>query len=117
MVPLFFLPLGAWLVGSNTLVLSTCGFKVAFGLPCVSCGSTRATLHLFDGDFWTALTFQPMTMLIYTLLTGWGLLSLWALLTRRSVSIDLSKREDMTVKLSLVFVPLINWSYLVWAGI
>lgn len=117
MIPLFLLPLGAWLVETKTLELSTCGFKRMFGLPCVSCGSTRATVHLLHGDLFTAISFQPMTMMIYLLLLVWGGLSLWAFTKRRSLHLELSKREDFLVKASLVAVPVVNWFYLVAMGI
>jgi len=117
MVPLFGLPFGAWLIESGTFELSECGFKRAFDLPCLSCGSTRATIHLFHGEFLTALSFQPMTMLVYSILLTWGSLSLWAFATNRALHIDLSKAEDIGLKLALLFVPLANWGYLVQAGI
>ena len=114
---LFFLPLGAWLIESGLLTLSECGFKRAFALPCLSCGSTRATIHLLHGDFLTALAFQPLTITIYALLLVWGAVSLWATARRRSVRLRLNKREDIAAKLSLLVLPLANWAYLVSAGI
>lgn len=117
MIPLFGLPFGAWLIETETLELSMCGFKQAFGLPCISCGSTRATVHLLHGNWLTAISFQPMTMLIYALLAFWGVLSLWAFITRRSLHIDLSKREDIAIKASLIALPIMNWGYLVAMGI
>lgn len=117
MVPLFFLPLGAWLIESGNLTLSQCGLKTLAGIPCVSCGSTRATIHLLHGDFATALYYQPMTMLIYAMLLTWGTLSLGALVKRRSLHLDLSRREDLAIKLTLVAIPLANWAYLIGNGI
>ena len=117
MTPLFALPLGAWLVESKTLVLSQCGFKTMFDLPCISCGSTRATVHLLHGNLLEAIAFQPMTMLIYVFLLSWGAASLWALVKRKSLHLDLSKREDFILKASLVALPIVNWSYLVAAGV
>lgn len=117
MTPLFGLPLGAWLVETDTISLGKCGFKTAFGLPCISCGSTRATLHLLHGDFLGALAFQPLTLTLYLLLVIWGLTSLWALLRRRSVRLSFSEREEFWLKVGLVAVPLMNWSYLIAAGV
>lgn len=114
---LFFLPLGAWLVETQTIELTQCGFKRMFDLPCFSCGSTRATIHFLHGRVFTALAFQPLTLLIYVLLLVWGAFSGWALATRRSVRLRLGKREDIAVKLGLIALPLINWVYLWAAGI
>ncbi len=117
MAPLFMLPLGAWLIETKTLDLSECGFKRMFDLPCLSCGSTRATVHLLHGDLLTAISFQPMTMMIYALLVVWGSVSLWALFARRSLHLDLSKRQDFAMKASFVAIPIMNWFYLVAMGI
>jgi hypothetical protein len=117
MLPLFGLPLGAWAVEQSHVVFSTCGMKRAFDLPCLSCGSTRATLHLFNGDIVTALTFQPMMMALYVLVLSWGLVSLFFFARNERVTIDLTRREDLTFKATLLLVPLLNWAYLIWAGI
>ena len=117
MLPLFFLPLGAYLVGSGALNLGTCGFKVIMGLPCLTCGSTRATMYLFQGNVLEALHHQPMMMLIYMVLTSWGLVSLWAFFARKSVRLKLTDRQDLLLKIALVGIPLSNWTYLVFAGI
>ena len=117
MLPLFALPLGAWLVETGTLNLSMCGFKRAFDLPCLSCGSTRATVNLLHGNFGTALYYQPMTMMLYMLLILWGSLSIWALLKGHRLHLDMSKREDFAVKAAFVAIPIVNWGYLVSMGI
>lgn len=117
MTPLFALPLGAWLVETKTLELSECGFKKMADLPCISCGSTRATVNLLHGNFLEAIAFQPMTMLVYLFLIGWGCASLWALANRKALHLDLSKREDFALKATLVAMPIVNWGYLVAAGI
>ena len=115
--PLFWLPLGAWLVETKTIELAQCGLKRLFDTPCASCGSTRATVHLFHGNVETAFTFQPLMMTLYLFIAGWGMLSLWALVTDNSLELDLSRREDIAAKVSLVALPVINWAYLIHAGI
>lgn len=114
---LFFLPLGAWLIETELLTLSQCGFKRAFDLPCLSCGSTRATIHLLHGELFTAIAFQPLTLFIYALLLVWGGISFWALIRRRAVRLQLTKTEDVLAKVSLLVLPLLNWAYLVSAGV
>lgn len=117
MVPLFGLPLGAWLVETGRFEFTRCGFKQMFELPCLSCGSTRATVHLLHGDLFTAISFQPLTLMVYAMLVVWGCLSLWGFLSRRSINFRLSKAEDVAFKVSLVVAPLMNWAYLIAAGI
>ncbi len=117
MLPLFILPLLGHYVGNGSINLGTCAMKVATGLPCLTCGSTRATMLLFDGHVLDALTFQPMMMFIYLFLTIWGSISLWAFVTRKRVKIKLTDREDFVLKALLVGIPITNWFYLVNAGI
>ncbi len=114
---LFFLPLGAYYIETGAFQFSECGFKRMFDLPCFSCGSTRATIHLLHGDVVTAVRFQPLTMLIYSILMTWGAISGWALWRRVSIRPKFGKREDIAVKLTLVALPILNWVYLWWAGI
>lgn len=114
---LLFLPVGAHLVESGRVQLSTCGMKQAFDLPCFSCGSTRATIALLHGELGRALLTQPLTMLIYSLVAVWGAVSLWALATHRSVRLELNRRERIVATVLLVSLPFLNWAYLYQAGI
>lgn len=114
---LFFLPLGAWLVETQTIELSQCGLKSAFGIPCFSCGSTRATMLLLGGDVLGAIAMQPLTMLIFALILAWGVISGAAFLRGRSVRLKLGRREGLFAKLAIVALPLVNWVYLYANGI
>lgn len=117
MLPLFALPLGAWLVQTGTITLPTCGLKAAFNLPCLSCGATRATLNLLHGDLLTAIAYQPMIILIYVLLLGWGAVSTWALIKGHSINFDMTRAQTWAVRSLFVIIPIANWTYLVHAGI
>lgn len=117
MTPLFALPLGAWAIEQSHVVFATCGMKRAFDMPCLSCGSTRATLHLFNGDVLSALAMQPMMMSLYVLLLIWGGISLYFFARNKRVVIDLTRKEDIAFKATLLLVPLLNWAYLIFAGI
>ena len=117
MLPLFVLPLLGHYVGNGAINLGTCAVKIMAGLPCLTCGSTRATMLLFDGHILDAISFQPMMMFIYVLVAFWGSISLWAFLRRKRVRIKLTDREDFVLKALLVGIPISNWFYLVSAGI
>ena len=117
MLPVLLLPLGAWLVESGSLVLRGCGMKKALGMPCLSCGSTRATLNLLHGNVLEALLFQPMMIGIYALFAIWGMVSLASFVVGRRLVIELDDREDLAFKIVVVTVPFLNWIYLVAMGI
>ena len=115
--PLSLLPLGAWVIESGAFTPGICGFKQFLGIPCLTCGATRATVHLFHLELWEAVRFQPLIIMLYLALFAWSIVSLWALATRHSVRMELTEREDLVLKIGLVSLPLLNWIYLWMAGI
>lgn len=117
MALLFALPMGAFLVQSETIDLGTCSMKAFVGIPCLSCGSTRATMTLLAGDLIKALKLQPLMISIYFSITIWGLMSFYTFLKNRKLVLDLTKREDLIFKISLVTLPLLNWAYLIATGV
>lgn len=46
--------------GSQKISLSICALKNISGYPCVTCGSTRAVLLFFKGDFAAAFLMNPI---------------------------------------------------------
>lgn len=117
MAPLCLLPLCAWLVEHGWIEFGECGLKMLLGLPCFTCGATRATVALTDGDIAGAIGFQPLIVLIYAVLTIWGLVSFGTFLADRRVVISLSNLEKTALKASILAAPFVNWAYLIAAGI
>jgi hypothetical protein len=114
---LFFMPLTAALVERNLVALGSCGVKEVLGVPCLTCGSTRATLELMSGHVLDALSLQPLMISLYLVLGAWGTTSFCAFLAGRSIDLTWTVQESRWLKVSLVFVPLINWWYLLEMGI
>jgi hypothetical protein len=114
---LFVLPAGAWLVQTGWVHFGTCGMKSAVGLPCLTCGATRATIHLFHGNLGQALAFQPLMMTVYAGILIWGIVSLAGFLTDRDIRVKLNGWENTAFKIFLIGAPFLNWAYLIWAGI
>lgn len=58
------------------LGLTPCGFLVAFGRPCLTCGMTTAFAFAADGSFLAAARAQPVGLLIALLAAAvfWGAL-------------------------------------------
>ena len=48
--------------------LSVCIIKSTTGIPCPSCGTTRSTLELFKGHLLNALYYNPLGLLIASIL-------------------------------------------------
>jgi hypothetical protein len=117
MLPLFALPLGGWMVQQPWGNLGTCALKATVGLPCLSCGATRATIRLLYGDVAGAISLQPMIMAVYAALALWGLVSFGLFVRDKRAKIHLNATESKIFKISLIVVPLVNWAYLIVVGI
>lgn len=61
--------------------LPECGFVLATGLPCATCGCTTAFAHAADGSLLTSLITQPfgailaLSLAMMTLIAGWSAVS------------------------------------------
>lgn len=116
-VPLWFLPLGAWLVQTGWMAFGTCGMKKLVGLPCLMCGATRATVHLLYGDVVSALAMQPFVTVAWMLLAVWGGAAWVAFQFDRIVSVSLSRTGRRLLAVAFIVGPLVNWAYLIQAGV
>lgn len=105
-----------WLGGS------ICPLKLSTGLPCPSCGSTRAVLALLSGHLKEAFIINPMGILTYFLgcLAALTILSDW--LTGRSVlfqKFQWAERKLLVKPYAYFFIVLImmNWIWNITKGI
>jgi hypothetical protein len=53
---------------TNQPKISTCIFKLITGFPCPSCGTTRATIQVFHGNFNKAILLNPFGIIVSLLL-------------------------------------------------
>lgn len=90
---------------------SLCHVRSITGLPCATCGGTRAAAFLFQGDLVAALRLNPIVTL--ALITGGMILSL-RFLTGRQVVLDLERRGWRLITALLVAAVGINWAYVAW---
>lgn len=117
MTPLFALPLGAWLIARGWIAVGPCSMKTLVGLPCPTCGATRATLHLLGGDLAAAFALQPLVVTCYAALAIWGTLSFIAFGTDRRIRAEGSPTARRVAALLLFALPAANWTYLVATGV
>ena len=69
-------------IGTHTQMgLPECGFVLATGLPCATCGCTTAFAHAAEGSLLTSLITQPfgavlaLSLAMVTLIAGWSAVS------------------------------------------
>lgn len=58
----------AWLLGNYLGIIrfTTCPMKNITGLPCPSCGVTRASMKILHGDIWQGICLNPNCLLLFT---------------------------------------------------
>jgi hypothetical protein len=53
------------------LPFEVCGFQWLTGLPCPTCGLTRALCHALHGHWARSLSYHPAGLLVAAVLVGW----------------------------------------------
>jgi hypothetical protein len=118
-------PIGAWLAGSaglgallvrllglDRLPFPVCTFKALTGLPCMSCGSTRAFGLLGRLDLAGALRMQPLATLAALAILLWGLVDLALRFRRRALRLECTHRQALWLTWIALGLVLVNWAYL-----
>ncbi len=100
----------------DRIPLTLCVFKGLTGLPCPTCGSTRALGRLFALDFEGALAMNPLTTLVAVLVAAWALLDLALLPRGRAVALEVGKPLAFALRVGALVLFLANWIYLIAAG-
>lgn len=94
-------------------ILPSCAFKGLTGMPCPTCGFTRAAVALSRGSLTTAISMNPLLsiLVIAALLAGAYSAITFAFRMKR-VRISLDRREGNAVRAAAVLLFFLNWLYL-----
>jgi hypothetical protein len=92
----------------------TCIFKKIAGIPCPSCGSTRAMLLLARGDVYGSLMMNPLAMLSAAIMVAAPLWMGYDLASNKQTLLNSYKKIELTVRVKWISVLLIilvmaNW--------
>jgi uncharacterized protein DUF2752 len=98
------------------LPVAFCAFKAVTGLPCLTCGTTRAFGRFFALDFRGAVAMNPLAATVALALVPWGLADLALIGRGRAVALEISPRLAPLVRVSAVALLAANWAYLIAAG-
>lgn len=105
------------LFGLDALPLPLCVFKAVTGLPCFTCGSTRAVARLVRLDLAGAFAWNPLVVSAAFVVAAWALADL-ALATRgRALAVSVPPPVARVLRVLAVLAVLANWVYLVRAGV
>lgn len=104
-------PLGPWLAG----LLWSCPFKEWTGIPCPSCGLTRAALALARLEPWHALTHYPLQTVAWLVFLGGGLMAGTLALFNRPL--PRLGPWPLWTQILLFLAVLANWAYSIATGV
>ena len=90
--------------------VALCHFKRFTGVPCPTCGGTRAALRAGEGDLWGSFLANP---LLFTLLIGLTIVVALRFLGGRRLDLGLTATERRAGWLVLAALVLVNWAYVI----
>jgi hypothetical protein len=100
----------------DRLKLPLCYVKALTGLPCPTCGSTRAAGRLFELDLAGAFAMNPLATLAACAIVAWAASDVVMLPRRRALGIEVAPRTATALRIGVVAAVLLNWAYLLAAG-
>ena len=100
----------------SQLPVSFCFFKAMTGLPCMTCGTTRAVARLAALDPAGAIAMNPLATLAGLAVVPWGIADLVLLARGRALALEVSGGAARLLRLGAVAAVLVNWAYLLVAG-
>ena len=91
-----------------------CTFLAVTGLPCFTCGATRAAMALLQADFSAAWLFNPLVFIVLCGLAVFDVYAAAVLITRAPrLRISMTNRSTSRVVAAVAgFAALLNWGYL-----
>lgn len=92
-----------------------CMFKRLTGLPCATCGSTRAMLALAHGEPARAFTLNPMVCVLLAIAPVWLLLR-WRRTRTGGQAAAWSSSWRIIAWAAATGLFFANWAYVIWRG-
>jgi hypothetical protein len=98
------------------LGFTICVMKATTGVPCPTCGGTRALHHLAQLDLAGAWALNPLVTLGVLALVPWALADLWLLRRGRALDLQAGTRGARWIAAAAGLALLVNWLYLLSVG-
>jgi len=104
------------LLSTYKISFAICYFKLFTGLPCLTCGGTRAAIRLIRLDPAGALAMNPLVTLGGLLVAAWAAADLVLLTRRRALRVSMSPAAVRALRILIPLAVVANWAYLIAAG-
>jgi hypothetical protein len=99
-----------WRLASG--VLRPCVFRAVTGIPCPTCGATRGTLALLDGQPLVALELNPLVTIVAIGFVAGGVLApLWV--WRRGTVPVIATPLPLWTRIGLIGLIIANWAWVI----
>ena len=107
---------GIMLLGLDRLPFAVCTFKAMTGLPCFTCGGTRAAARLARLDVAGALAMNPLVAVGAMAMVPWALADL--VLRRRgsALGLEVDPAARVVLRWLVVALAVANWGFLLASG-
>jgi hypothetical protein len=109
------LGLAVWLASASGVSCTVCPFKLLTGLPCATCGTTRAALALLTGRFADAWRWNPLVCSALLIAAPWVALRC-AARPPRHIVVELSGPLRAAAITIILLAAIANWTYLIASG-
>ncbi|WP_366523584.1 DUF2752 domain-containing protein [uncultured Kordia sp.] len=91
-------------------------------IPCPSCGTTRSVISLTKGDFFDAMTINPLGFIVGIIMLIAPIWILFDILTKRSSLFNFYKKietylQKTTYAIPLILFIVINWIWNITKGL
>lgn len=99
-----------------------CPFKLITGIPCPSCGVTRSVILFFNGNLLSAISMNPLGIVVSLLMILLPIGLLFDLIFKKLIVISAYDWIERTLKRVSVAIPLItiivlNWIWNIYKGV
>jgi Protein of unknown function (DUF2752) len=100
----------------DRLPFAFCAFRQLTGLPCPTCGGTRALGRLAALDLRGAFAMNPLAVGLGLVVALWAVSDIVLLPRRQSLRLAVRPDAVFAVRVAVVVTAAANWAYLVLAG-
>ncbi len=105
--------------GFKTTDATVCLIKNFSGFPCPSCGTTRAVVLIFKGDFWASLQMNPFGILVSAIMTLAPFWILSDMILKKETFLVFYKNAEAFIRkkgiaITLIILVILNWMWTIY---